>query len=72
VFPVIDGNGPNTKLLREFCLSKAEALLSDVVAKRLWRLGEPLSGFPVRGIRDTGHFDVARLERQEKIDVFKM
>jgi hypothetical protein len=31
-----------------------------------------LARFPVRRIRDTGHFDVDSLERQEKSDVFKI
>jgi hypothetical protein len=31
-----------------------------------------LVGFPVRRIRDPGHFDVGSLERQETGDVFKM
>jgi hypothetical protein len=49
-----------------------QAVLPDLVAKRLRRLGEPLAGFPVRRIRDTRHFDVNSLERQKKSDVFKM
>ena len=74
MLPAIDGRGLNIKLLREFCLKKmkAEALLSDVVAKRLWRLGQPLTGFPVRRIWDTRCFDVDCPERQKKSDAFKM
>jgi hypothetical protein len=49
-----------------------QAVLPDLVAKRLWRLGEPLVGFPVRRIRDTGYFDVDSLERQKMSDVLKM
>jgi hypothetical protein len=47
-------------------------VLPDLVAKRLGELGEPLACFPVRGIRNTGHFDVDSLERQKKSDVFKI
>jgi hypothetical protein len=49
-----------------------QAVLPDLVAKRLGRPGELLAGFPVRRIRDTGYFDMDRLERQKKRDVFKM
>jgi hypothetical protein len=42
-----------------------QAVLSDPVAKRSRQLEEPLAGFPVRRIRDTGHFDVDSLERQK-------
>jgi hypothetical protein len=31
-----------------------------------------LAGFPVRRIRDTGHFDVDSLEREKKSNIFKI
>jgi hypothetical protein len=49
-----------------------QAVLPNLVAKRLRRIGELLAGFPVRRIRDTRHFDVDSLERQKASDIFKM
>jgi hypothetical protein len=67
VLPVIDGSGPYTQLLREFCLRKMkpEALPFDEVAKSLWVLRSLLVRFPMGRIRASSNSDAAFFRRKK-------